>query len=174
MAGNEQNLTPTEMIDKGNDQYSLSQFNSAMGYTAGLGSTFSSLAGSLIDYGTLRADAANMYVKAGEVQVQAKQRANQLRQQFINATSSYMFGAAQRGISVQSGSVQSNLQRSSENLGKDIDLMQRNANLKSLALATQGNIARKKASSMMRAGYANAVAGVAQNVAGIVGTYGAK
>lgn len=174
MAGNEQNLTPTEMINKGNDQYSLSQFNSAMGYVAGLGSTFSSLAGSLINYGALRTDAASLYVQAGEVQVQAKQRANQLREQFINATGSYMLGAAQRGIAVQSGSVKSNIERSAENLGKDIDTMQRNADMKSLALSTQANIAKKKASSMMRAGYANAVAGVAQNVSGIFGSYGAK
>ena len=167
----EQNLTPTEMINKGNDQYSLSQFNSAMGYTAGLGSTFSNLAGSFIDYGTLRTDAASLYVQAGEVQLQAKQRANQLRQQFINATGSYMFGAAQRGVAVQSGSVQSNLENSAINLGKDIDKMERNADMKALQLATQANIAKKKANAMMRTGYANAIGGIAQSIGGYAGTY---
>lgn len=142
------------------------------GAVAGLGSTFSSLAGSLIDYGTLKTDASSLYVQAGEVQLQAKQRANQLREQFINATGSYMFGAAQRGIAVQSGSVQSNLKRSAENLGQDIATMDKNAELKASALRTQANIAMSKAKAMKKVAYANAISGVANSVAGMGAAWG--
>lgn len=166
MAGNEQNLTPTTpnpMIQQGNEQRLMSKEYQQYASIAGLGSVFSNFVGSIIDYKALKTDANSFYIQAGEVQLQAKQRANQLRQQFIESTGAYMFGAAQRGIAVQSGSVQSNLRRSAENLGKDVDLMQRNADLQSGALITQGNIAKSKANAMKTAAYTGLVSDLASS-----------
>lgn len=144
-------------------------------YGAGLASSFSNMAGSFIDYATLRADASNLNIQAGNVELQAKQRANQLRQQFIESAGAYMFGAAQRGIAVQSSSVQANLQRSSEALGKDIQTMEQNADLQASALRTQSKIAKIKARAGLVSGVASGIAGIGLNTAGFMGnTTGGK
>jgi hypothetical protein len=162
----------TDLIQMANEQNQTAKgYNYAAG-GAGLGSVFSNFAASMIDYSTLRTDSASLYVQAGEVQLQAKQRANQLREQFINAASSYMFGAAQRGIAVQSGSVKSNLEHSAGNLGKDIDTMGKNAKLKALQLATQANIARDKAKGMRLAAYTNAINGTVSSIASAMSSAG--
>lgn len=141
-------------------------------YGAGLASSFSGMAGSIIDYSALRTDARNLNIQAGTVELQAKQRANQLRQQFIESAGAYMFGAAQRGIAVQSGSVQANLQRSSEALGKDIQTMQQNAALQAGAYRAQAKIAKIKARAGLVSGIANGIGGIALNTAGLMGTGG--
>lgn len=138
-------------------------------YGAGLASSFSNMAGSFIDYAALRTDARNLNIQAGNVELQAKQRANQLRQQFIESAGNYMFGAAQRGIAVQSGSVQANLQRSSEALGKDIQTMQQNASMQAGALRTQAKIAKIKARAGLVSGVAQGISGAALNTAGLMG-----
>ena len=139
---------------------------------AGLGSTFSNLAGSLIDYSALRTDAANLYVSAGQVELQAKQRANQLREQFIQSAGAYMMGAANRGIAVQSGSVQANLEHSAVNLGKDIATMDRNAALQARAYMTQAKIAETKAKAQKRVAIAGAISSGVQNVGGAFYNFG--
>ena len=138
-------------------------------YGAGLASSFSSMAGSIIDYAALCTDARNLNIQAGTVELQAKQRANQLRQEFINSAGAYMFGAAQRGIAVQSGSVQANLQRSSEALGKDIQKMSQNASLQASAYRAQAKIAKAKARAGLVSGIANGIGGIALNTAGLMG-----
>lgn len=143
-----------------------------LAYGAKLAGSFSSMAGSFIDYAALKTDARNFNIQAGNVELQAKQRANQLRQQFIEASSSYMFNAAQRGIAVQSGSVQSNLQRSSEALGKDVQIMQQNAAMQASALRTQAKIAKAKARAGLVSGIASGIGGIALNTASLNNTGG--
>ena len=138
---------------------------------ASLGSTFSNYAGSMIDYSALKTDAAGLYVSAGQVELQAKQRANQLRQQFIQSAGAYMMGAANRGIAVQSGSVQANLNRSSENLGKDIQRMQNNAAIQARALRSQAEIARVKAKYGKRISTAQTIGSVASSLVGAYSNY---
>ena len=118
-------------------------------YGMGMASSFSSLAGSFIDYANLRSDISNLRVQAGQVELQAKQRANQLREQFVQSIGTYMFGAAKRGISVQSASVRGNLQRSSEALGKDVQRMEQNAALQANAYRQQAKIAKKNAQAQL-------------------------
>lgn len=139
---------------------------------SGLGSTFSNFAGTMIDYSALKTDASNLYISAGQVELQAKQRANQLREQFIQSAGSYMMSAANRGIAVQSGSVQSNLERSAENLGKDIQKMESNASLQAKAYITQAEIARQKARTMKRVGVAQGINSAAQSIGGAFYNFG--
>lgn len=143
-----------------------------LAYGSSLASSFSNMVGSYIDYQALRTDAKNFNIQAGNVELQAKQRANQLRQQFIDASSTYMFNAAQRGIAVQSGSVQANLQRSSEALGKDIQTMQQNAGLQASALRTQGKIAKAKARAGLVSGIASGISDIAMSTAGYMNSTG--
>lgn len=141
----------------------------AISYGSSLASSFSSMAGSFIDYQTLRTDARNFNVQAGNVELQAKQRANQLRQQFIDASSTYMFNAAQRGVAVQSGSVQANLRRSAESLGRDVQTMQQNAALEASSLKAQAKIAKAKARSQLVSGIAGGISNIALSTAGFIG-----
>lgn len=139
---------------------------------AELGSTFSKMAGAYVDYNALRTDASALTVQAGQIELNAKEQANQLRQQFIQAAGSYMFGAAQRGIDVKSASVQSNLRSSAENMGKDIQKAKQNAQLQAGALRTQASIAKSKAKAQLVAGLAGGVAGIADSVAGMSYAWG--
>ena len=157
------------LIDLANANQDKANTYQTIQYGAGLASSFSSMAGSFIDYATLRTDAANFNIQAGNVELQAKQRANQLRQQFIDAAGSYMFGAAQRGIAVKSGSVQANLQRSAEALGKDIQTEQQNALLQAGAYKAQAKIAKAKARAGLATGIANGVSGIMLNTVGLMG-----
>lgn len=102
-----------------------------------LGSMFGTMASGAVNYSALRTDAYSLGVQANEIELQATQRANQMREQFNTAVGNYMFSAARRGVAVTSGNVQSNIQGSAENLGKDIQTMQKNASLKAGLLRSQ-------------------------------------
>lgn len=158
-----------DLIEMANANQQDANYYQKLQYGAGLASSFSSMAGSIIDYASLRTDATNLKIQAGTVELQAKQRANQLRQQFIESAGAYMFGAAQRGIAVQSGSVQANLQRSSEALGKDIQTMSQNASLQAKAYRTQAKIAKAKARAGLVSGIASGIGGIALSTAGLFG-----
>lgn len=162
-------MADNDLIEMANANQSEANKWQKIQYGAGLASSFSSLAGGLIDYAALRTDVGNLNIQAGNVELQAKQRANQLRQQFIESAGNYMFGAAQRGIAVQSGSVQANLQRSSEALGKDIQTMSQNASLQASALRTQAKIAKIKGRAGLVSSAAQTISGVALNTAGLMG-----
>ena len=106
---------------------------------------FSNFAGSVLDYGQTRLGKRLVKVQASALQLQAKQRLNQLKEQFIAGVGSTLWSAARRGVSVSSGTVQANLMRSSESLGKDIQTMTQNALRQSDALKTQAKIASTEA-----------------------------
>lgn len=110
-----------------------------------LASSFAQIAGSALNYSALKTDAYQLEVQAGDVELQAKQRANALREQFISAVGSYQWGAARRGISVQSGSVRSDVEQSAINLGKDIQMSAENASMQAQALRTQAKIMKDRA-----------------------------
>lgn len=122
-----------------------------------LASSFAGIIGSMIDYDSLKRDSVNYKIQADEVELQAMQRANQLREQFNQAAGSYQVSAAQRGIDIKSGSVRSNLENSAINLGKDIQKESENAAMKAKALRTQAKIARKQGQAQM---YGSILSGV--------------
>lgn len=141
-------------------QYMLS------GMTTGAGS-FAQVAGSFLDYNVMKADAGNLYVQANQIELQAQERANMLREQFLSSVGTYQYGAAQRNISVGSGSVVGNIERSAGKLGEDITTMQKSAGLEARALRTQATNMRKAA----KANQVSNILGAVGSLAGAVGSF---
>lgn len=113
---------------------------------------FANLAGSIIDYSALKGELTNYKIQANQVELQAKQRANQLREQFLGAVGQYTYGASARGISVKSGSVRQNIESSAMSLGKDIQRQEENARMKATVLRGQAKVLKHRGKSQM---YAN-------------------
>lgn len=107
-----------------------------------LAGDFSNIVGSFINYNALKSDLKNLGIQASNVELAAKQQANQIRQQYIQTAANYSYNAARRGISVNSASVRSNLEGSAEAMGKDIQRISQNAYLEANALRTKAKIAK--------------------------------
>lgn len=110
---------------------------------------FANAVGSIIDYSALRGELTNYKIQADQIELQAKQRANQLREQFLGAVGSYTTGASRRGISVSSGSVRQNIESSAISLGKDIQRQEENARMKAQSLRQQAKIDKHRGKSLM-------------------------
>lgn len=110
---------------------------------------FANAVGSIIDYSALRGELTNYKIQANQIELQAKQRANQLREQFLGAVGSYTAGASRRGISVSSGSVRQNIESSAISLGKDIQRQEENARIKAQALRQQAKILKHQGRGQM-------------------------
>lgn len=122
---------------------------------------FSQIVGSFADYSLLKANISNYYAQANSILLQAKESANQLRQQYIQAAGNYEFGAAQRGISVKSGSVRSNLEQSAINIGKDVSKMQSNAQMQAQTLRQQAKMQKHAGKAKMYQGLTSGVMNIA-------------
>lgn len=110
---------------------------------------FSQLASGYLAYGAQKTTASSYGVKAGSLETQAdsvelaaKEAGNQLRQKYLAMAGNLEYSAAARGVSVESGSIHQNLERSSEKLGKDISKIESNAELKSKSLRAEAGVAR--------------------------------
>lgn len=103
-------------------------------------SGFSKIAGGMINYSSLKTEAAQLKTQALSIEQQARERANLIREQFIEAMGAYQLNAAQRGISVGSMSVRNNLENSAANLSNDIAKADRSAKLQANALRAQAKI----------------------------------
>lgn len=114
-----------------------------------MASGFADAVGSIIDYSALKGELSNYRIQADQIELQAKQRANQLREQFLGAVGSYTAGASRRGISVSSGSVRQNIESSAISLGKDIQRQQENARMKAQSLRQQAKIDKHRGKSQM-------------------------
>lgn len=125
-----------------NDLLNLAEFKQFSGTSKSLAGDFSNIAGALINYSALKGDIRNYNIQANNVELAAKQQANQIRQQYIQAAANYSYNAARRGISVNSASVRSNLEGSAEAMGKDIQRLEQNAYLEANALRAKAKIAK--------------------------------
>lgn len=125
-----------------NDLLKLADFKQFSGTSKSLAGDFSNIAGALINYSALKGDIRNYNIQANNVELAAKQQANQIRQQYIQAAANYSYNAARRGISVNSASVRSNLEVSAEAMGKDIQRLEQNAYLEANALRAKAKIAK--------------------------------
>ena len=125
-----------------NDLLNLADFKQFSGTSKSLAGDFSNIAGALINYSALKGDIRNYYIQANNVELAAKQQANQIRQQYIQTAANYSYNAARRGISVNSASVRSNLEGSAEAMGKDIQRLEQNAYLEANALRAKAKIAK--------------------------------
>ena len=120
--------------------------------------------GAILDYSALKQDLKNynLQIKGTELQsqnveIQATEMANRLREQYIEQAGNYAYNAARRGVAVSSGSVQSGLRKSAEDVGKKVQSINREAELekKNLEMQKVALKAQKKISKYQaRAGLA--------------------
>ena len=87
-----------------------------------------------------------------------------LREQFIGAIGSYQMNAAQRGVSVGSGSVRDNIESSAMSLGNDINTLKKSAQLQADAIRTQAKVAKWQGKSAL-------VSGVLSGISQAFGAY---
>ena len=114
-----------------------------------MASSFAEAVGSIIDYSALKGELSNYRIQADQIELQAKQRANQLREQFLGAVGSYTANASQRGISVASGNVRQNIESSAMSLGKDIQRQDKNARMQAQTLRQQAKVYQKQGKAKM-------------------------
>ena len=145
------------LIDMASSQYKLSALS-------GGASAFAKIASAGMNYQALQTNAAALKVQANSIELQARQRANMLREQFIGAIGSYQFSAANRGVSVGSGSVRDNIESSAISLGKDIQSAKQVAQMQANALRTQAKVAKLQAKSELVGGILGSVGTVANAV----------
>lgn len=144
------------MRDKMDDYSQLLTLAGERYKTAGIyggASAFAEMANAQLNYSALKTEYAQLNVQASNIELQAKQQANILREQFLNSVGTYQFGAARRNISVGSGSVQQNLMRSSENLGRDVQRVSENASMKAKALRSQAQMMKNRATLERNLGF---------------------
>lgn len=133
------------LLELAGDNYKWSAY-------AGAAGAFAQMASAGMNYQALQTNAAALKAQANSVELQAQQKANMLREQFIGAVGAYQMNAAQRGVSVGSGSVRDNIEGSAMSLGKDIQTMKRNSQLQADAIRTQAKVAKFQSRSALVSG----------------------
>lgn len=152
--------TTQGLLDLAGTQYKRSAVASGAG-------AFSDLMGSYLDYTALNTSAGALKTQASNIELQAKQQANMLREQFISAVGSYQFMAANRGVAVGSGSVRANIENSAIAMGQDIQRAQKVASMKASALRTQAKMQRDQA----KHGMISSILGTIGTLAGAYGNF---
>ena len=142
------------LLDEASKKYKEAGYNYFIG-------GFSELAGSFINYQALKTDTQQLKLQAQSIENQALEKANRIREQFLEAAGSYQYGAAARNISVGSGSVRDNLMSSSENLGKDISRMRDEAGAKARSLRSQAKILKTRGKTQLISGLLNSASSFA-------------
>ena len=103
-------------------------------------SGFSKIAAGGINYSLLKTANAAANISADSIQTRAVERSNQLREQYLNSMGSFLQGSTRRGIRASSDIVAKNIERSSKNLGEDIQKMTDNAKYQSDAIKSQNKL----------------------------------
>ena len=117
---------------------------------------FAQAMGGMINYESLRVDAYSAKVQANNIELQAKERANMLRERYNNAVGNTMFGATMRGGRVTSGSVRGNIESSAKNLGEDIRKTDLNASMAASSMRTKAKMLKHQANASLAMGITNA------------------
>lgn len=156
-----------------NDLLNLAEFKQFSGTSKSLAGDFSNIAGALINYSALKGDIRNYNIQANNVELAAKQQANQIRQQYIQAAANYSYNAARRGISVNSASVRSNLEGSAEAMGRDIQRLDQNASVKASALRNQAKVLKAYGRAEMVRNVTGSIMNIAETGAKMVALGGA-
>lgn len=132
------------LIELSREKYDKAGVYGNTSYSSGMASLFTKGMGAILDYSALKKDLKNynLSIKGTElgmqsVELQATQMANKLRQQYIEQAGNYAYNAARRGVAVSSGSVQSGLRRTAEEMGKDVQNINREAELEKKNLEMQ-------------------------------------
>lgn len=133
-----------DLIALANEKYDKAGVYGKTSYASGMASLFTQGMGTILDYSALKQDLKNynLQIKGTElasqnVELQATQMANKLRQQYIETAGNYVYSAARRGVAVSSGSVQSGLRRGAEETGKEVQRIGREAEIEKKNLEMQ-------------------------------------
>ena len=134
------------------------------GAMSNFAAAFAQMAGGYMNYRALRMNASELKLQANNIELQAQERANQLREQFISAVGSYQMGAAQRGVSVGSGSVRNNIESSAMSLGNDISKIKKSSQLQANALRAQAKVSKLQAKSAAVSGVLDGVNSIGKGI----------
>lgn len=133
-----------DLITLANEKYDKADVYGRTSYATGMASLFTQGMGAILDYSALKQDLKNynLQIKGTElasqnVELQATQMANRLRQQYIEAAGNYVYSAARRGVAVSSGSVQAGLMKGAEETGKEVQRIGREAEIEKKNLEMQ-------------------------------------
>lgn len=101
-----------------------------------------------VDYDLLNLKAGVKENQALQIELQATQIANKLREQFTEVAGEYTHTAARRGVKVGEGSMQDNIEQSAKALGKDVSQLDANAKRQSKVLRSEASATRDYAGKM--------------------------
>lgn len=115
-------------------------------------SGFAGIGSSMMDYSLMNIKSDFQQNVASSIELQAKERANLLRERFLESAGNAVTTAAMRGQKVGTGSIARNLEQSSIDLGKDISKMEENALARANLMRTQSSINKKAATGNLVSG----------------------
>lgn len=135
MAGNYLKMSKYSGSQTNNQMVSQNNVNKAQGL-----SELAGVLGGYMDYRTQRRMLGFANVKAKEIEVNALEQANQLRESFAQSLGNSQVEVARRGFKQNSGSVRAEREYSSINMGEDIAKMKKNAKSQATAIKAEANI----------------------------------
>ena len=124
-----------------------------------------------IDYDILNLKAGQKENQALQLEVQATQIANRLREQFSESVGGYQYGAARRGVKVGEGSAMANIEQSAKALGKDVNQLDTNAKRMSGTLRREAKGIRQYAGKMKEVGDTQKMFNLIDSIAGSFKTF---
>lgn len=156
-------MSDTDLIALAKEKYNKAGVYNDASYKTGMASLFMQGMGAILDYSALKQDLKNynLQVKGTELQsqnveIQATEMANRLRESYLQAAGNYAYNAARRGVAVSSGSVQSGLRKTAEDMGKKVqsinreaELEKKNLEMQKVALKAQKKISKYQARSKL-------------------------
>ena len=107
---------------------------------------------SIIDYNVLKTENSFNEIQASQIELQALQQVNQMREQFNNQIGNYQYNTAMRGLKYGGDG----LEKSAKNFGEDMSTINTNAKFKANALRTQTRISNKYANASLISGVGGA------------------
>lgn len=133
-----------------------------------MASGFADIANGYINYTALRTESGFLKNQADAVELAAKEQANNLRSEFIEAVGNANYDAARRGVKVTSANLWDNLERSSIDVNSDIRKSEENATSQARMMRMRAKNMNKSARTALVTG---AMSGIS-NIAGGAATYG--
>jgi hypothetical protein len=105
----------------------------------------SMIGGSAINYSLLKTESMFADIQADQLELQAQEQANMLRDNFNYAMGTEISSTAARGVKVGEGSSAAGMETSAKNLGKDVAKLKKSAKLKANTVRAQSKINKQSA-----------------------------
>ena len=134
------NESQTLIDKKTQDLYNQSAYQSSA-------SAFSTLMSGYINYATLKTDAYASEVEANQIELNAKEKANALREKYLSGAGNAIFASTMSGGRSSSGSVQKNLEMSAKALSEDTSNVERAGQAKAKAMRIKASLEKTRAKS---------------------------